>query len=238
MPRKRTAHENIWNFVCYQRTQQALVAAHELVGQRQPLSAITGAAGAGKTFSAEHYISRHDDCRLAVCPTRHLATPRAILAAVAEAIGIAERPRHLSVLYDRLRDTLSALKLFVVMDEADQLRAADMDMLRYLAEDSDCGFCFLGCPSLTTVLQQKPALARRVGYRYNIPVAKQEEVQRMLLRRFEAPVIAEIYRQTNGNLGHLERMLHFLEGPEARGEAITPEDIAGGAQAFLLGAVA
>lgn len=238
MSRRRTAHENIWRFACYQRTQQALQMAQELVGQPQPLSVITGLAGAGKTFCAEHYVARNGHARIGVCPTKHLSTPRTILLAVAEAVGVRERPGYTQPLYEAVRARLAGGQLFVILDEADQLRAADMDLLRYLAEEADAAFCFLGCPSVLTVLAQRPALQRRVGVYYDIPAASPAEVERMLSSRFDEATVGEIYRQTGGNLGHLERMLRFLEGPEQRGLQITPQRIQEGAARYLLGAVA
>jgi DNA transposition AAA+ family ATPase len=236
--RRRTAHENIWRFACYARTQQVLEMAQGLVGQSEPLSVVTGLAGAGKTVCAEHYVSRNAGARIGVCPTRHLSTPRTILLAVAEAVGVRERPRYTQPLYEAVRARLAGGQLFVILDEADQLRAADMDLLRYLAEEADAGFCFLGCPSVLTVLAQRPALQRRVGVHYAIPPATPDEVTRMLASRFDEKTISEIYRQTGGNLGHLERMLRFLSGPESRGQRITPQRIQECAANYLIGAVA
>lgn len=239
MIRRRTAHDNIWHFGCFQRTQQALAKAHALVGQPQPLAVITGDAGSGKSFSAEHYASGRSDVALAVCPPTHLATPLALLLAVAEAVGMVDRPRRVATAYESLRRVLEGRPRLVILDEADQVRSArDLDVLRYLADETDTAFCFLGCPSLETVVKAKAPLARRVGYRYPIGPATDVEVKRVLAKYYTEEIAVAIYRQSGGNIGYLERILRFLADPELQGKPITPELIAAGAEKYLMVGVA
>lgn len=238
MPRVKTVHGNVWHFKSFLRTQQAFAQARALSSAHRPLSLVSAESGAGKTFCAEYYAEHTEGVRIAVCPPKHLSTPRTLLLAIAEAVGLAHLPRHTMDLQTSLRNHLAPQKCFVILDEADRLRPADMDLIRDLAEQSGAAFCFLGCPSLLNVIAQVPPTQRRVTFRYEIQRAEEDEVRGELGKRFDQEdVVGEIISQAAGNIGHLERLLAVIDSrpgdkpPSAR-------DIRAAARRYLLQAKA
>lgn len=237
MPRKPVLHADLWNFDSFRLAQDAFNAAHELANSRQPLSCITAQAGEGKTFNAEYFAAAHPDTRIAVCPPRDLSKgPRPLLAAIAGAVGLTDQHAYATHLFADLVSRLSRSKYFLVVDEADRLTASKADLLRELAEQSDTAICFLGCPSLLSVLARVPATHHRIGFAFEIPPVHEADIQ-VALKGFDAETVAEIYNQTRGNIRHLEALLKLVGQLRGRGPEppkVTPAIIRRLAGRFLM----
>ena len=229
MPRRRAVltPNNIWRVAPFEETQTALAAAQGLAHSRRPLSLITGPAGCGKSFSAEYYANGHPRVHVAVCPPHDVLTPKVLMLAVAESLGIvgAGFVRN-SDLFAALVSRLAADPCLLIIDEADRLYASNADLLRELTELSETRVCFLGYPSLRSILARVPATHHRIGFSHAIPPVALEDYRQVLFGRFEDVLIMEIYEQTAGNLRHLEALLALLDVASSRGtRTLTPKVI-------------
>lgn len=145
---------------------------------------IAGAPGVGKTVTAQEYARRSPSVWL-VTAEPCFATPRALLEALADAVGVPEggSGRRISRrIADRVRGTGGLL----VLDEAQHLTPAALDQLRVLHDVAGIGIALVGNEGVSLRIegyarsQHHAQLFSRVGMRVPRPRATRADVAVLL----------------------------------------------------------
>lgn len=227
MPRRSVLKPQIWQLPSFRNTVRHFDTCRDLADTNRPLSVVTAAAGDGKTFCAEWYAHNHRGVRHAFCPPRDILTPRSLLEELCRALGIAPVGTRLAQLFELITATVLADKAYLIIDEADRLRASNIDLLRDLAEQASCPLTFLGCPGLLVTMEYAPAAVHRVGFRYTMPACRAEHVHKLFDTQFGPDVTSRLYERTRGNLRHLEGLVallaHVRDGDQAA--TLSPDDV-------------
>jgi DNA transposition AAA+ family ATPase len=124
------------------------------------------------------------------------------------------------------------VKPFLIVDEAERMSGALLDLVRDVAQDSRTPICLVGQPEVIATLARVPATHHRIGFRY--------KMQEVLLADYSATLMGEstetiqaIYLETQGNLRHLDRVLALLADDNLKGKTITPTIVKALAQQFM-----
>jgi len=239
MPRRPVLKPYVWPIPSFRHTVKALEFAAKLVDTNMPLSVISAAAGEGKTFAAEFFCQAHPrHARHCFCPPRNILTPMFLLEKVSLALGQEPVGHRVSMLYNAVAKILSERKYFLIMDEADRLRAADLDMMRDLSEEAGVAICFMGCPGLLTVLEYAAPTKHRVGYKFMMPRLTDADLHKVFDARFDTAVVDTLWDHTAGNLRHIEAVLGLIAKAENGSDSVqvTPDLVHAIAADCLLGA--
>ena len=236
MSRSARRGDEVWNTKPFQATMQVLESAY---GARDEhvFTMITAPAGRGKSFAAEVFVERHTDCILTSMPPRVLMTPRQFLDRIGGAFGM-EWPQN-AARWSVVKEIAAALKTrggILIVDEADELSLPLAKLLRTIAEESERQVCLVGCPSVIEVLRRHEPLVHRVGFRYEIPPIKLQDLEEIIPRTFPAESLQQIIRETRGNLRHVDKLIGLLRGVKSdRGHGgVTPTIVKRIAAKFLI----
>lgn len=210
MKRRPVLKPNVWNVPAFKHTVSALAACRELGTTRQPLGLITAPAGDGKTFAAEWYVQANQRVAHAFCPPKLLLTTRSLAERLYESVGKQCPPGRNAAIYDELAIYLRAERTFLIVDEADRLGAAEVDLLRELSELAGIPITLMGCPGILATLARVPAARHRIGFHFTVPPVAEADLHKLFDGQFSPEVVAALYRHTHGNLRHVESLLENL----------------------------
>lgn len=220
MPRLPVDLSQVWRMSAFEDSQQGL---NNLRKYSRPLSLFTAPAGSGKSFSAEWYAQRHSDVRIARCNPQLVMTPLCLLHEIAEALNCTERHTYKALQYEALQShLLSHDKVFLIIDEAEQMSSGMLDIVRGLADSTRTPTCLMGCPEVEVHLRRVPATHHRIGFHYEMPKIFAVDLSTNLLGAHSPETLQAIYAATDGNLRHLTRLLELLADDDLRGKTITP----------------
>jgi DNA transposition AAA+ family ATPase len=177
-------------------------------GIKAPLALVTGAHGAGKT-TALRYIAHHDDALLWECRPGYQA--KHVLRDIAEKLGINAGTgwqMQTSIVVDQL---IAAPRMFV-FDEAQRLDYAGMDLLKYLADQSQSTFFLSASPSLEKRIERWPDIASRCSVRVRVSTMKLDELVELYQNDgFSLDSLTEIHRLTSGVMRTLKALLSEID---------------------------
>lgn len=162
-------------------------AFHALFRQAQFLPTIVsvvGAPGVGKTRAAEEYAGLSPNVWMVTALSGH-PSGRWLLEELARVMRLTERggsQRLASVIIDRLRGSRALL----IVDEANHLASATLDLLRGIHDQARCGIALVGNPRVISRLEGSresdfAQLFRRLGGRINRQKPTRADVDRLLL---------------------------------------------------------
>jgi general secretion pathway protein A len=184
-----------------QRHRDAL--AHLLYGVGQGGSGgfvqLTGEVGTGKTTLCRCLLEQVPERTRIALVLNPLMSPRELLVAICEELGIDTRGIEDSskALVDRLNETLlrahaAGERVVVVIDEAQNLSPESLEQVRLLtnletAKDKLLQMVLLGQPELRQLLQRQNLrqLAQRITARYHLAPLNQDESRAYVLHRMK-----------------------------------------------------
>lgn len=209
-----------------------------------------GPPGVGKTVSARRYA--HQDlvdhllanCRMLDLPTFPEALESATLFYTPSVThsprglekDIAAGRRQLNdfhywmrdamdkkIVHDLPRGTPEVTELIIV-DEADRLKTASLELMRDIYDRSELGLVFVGMPGIEKRLARYPQLYSRVGFVHHFRPLSGDEIQFVLQHKWQqlglsldlsdftdAEAVASITRITNGNFRLVQRLLSQVQ---------------------------
>lgn len=130
-----------------QRRVWAAIREAHLMGE---IGVITADSGAGKTRVVEDYVERNPGSILIKCHPNFPA--RAVLFEIAKQAGIEARGSVHDVLMS-IWDKLDGSGKVIIMNEAEHLKAAVLDVVRSINDECGVGIIYTGIPRLSTLLQ-------------------------------------------------------------------------------------
>jgi DNA transposition AAA+ family ATPase len=111
----------------------------------------------------------------------------------------------------------------LIVDEANRLKDAGLELMRDFADRGEFGLVFLGMPGLDKRLQRAPQLYSRIGFAHEIAPLSEEETRFFLQQRWSHRVsahsedftdqeaVAAIIRITQGNMRLIDRLMMQVE---------------------------
>lgn len=177
-------------------------------GVKAPLALVTGAHGAGKT-TALRYIAHNDDALLWECRPSYQA--KHLLRDIAHKLGINAGTgwqMQTSIVVDQL---IAAPRMFI-LDEAQRLDYAAMDLLKYLADQSGSTFFLSASPSLEKRIERWPDIASRCSVRVRVSTMKHEEFVELYQNDgFTLEALTEVHRLTSGVMRTVQALLREID---------------------------
>jgi DNA transposition AAA+ family ATPase len=111
----------------------------------------------------------------------------------------------------------------LIVDEANRLRDAGLELIRDFADRGEFGLVLLGMPGLEKRLMRAPQLYSRIGFAHEMEPLSDEETRDFLVKRWSHRVkaysddftdkeaVATILRITRGNIRLIERLMMQVE---------------------------
>ncbi|PZP33632.1 MAG: ATP-binding protein [Kocuria rhizophila] len=233
-----------------------------------------GPPGVGKTLSARHYAGTDqweqwqcvftDD--LGPVPERVLDARTAFftptVAATARQIdqGLPRACQQISFAVDyaehglvdpyvHIESRSSGRTELLIIDEADRLKATELEQVRDYFDRHHMGVILIGMPGIEKRLARYPQLYSRIGFAHEYRQLTPDELTAVLTRRLpaaadpadggvaHATAVATIVRVTAGNFRLVDRLLTQIERVQAVNnlDELTPEIVEAARQALLIG---
>ena len=101
-----------------------------------------GAAGMGKTVTCEHYRDNHPNVWL-ITPTAITGCKKGVMTLLGQALGI-KAGKSLAELQTECVERMRGRDGLIIVDEAQQMPPASMDLLRQVAEGASVGLAYSG----------------------------------------------------------------------------------------------
>src|SRR5579871_829590 len=202
----------------------------------EPLITFTGRSAVDEfypykpfTFAAAHASAALQECRtvfytapVAASPARIERQVLALFAAFSYLIEAANERHQGKEEFLVTRRSSHFIELLIV-DEANGLKDAGLDILRDLYDKGRFGVVLLGMPGLDKRLQRAPQLYSRVGFAHKMEPLSEEETRFFLDQRWRHRVnassddftdreaVAAILRITRGNIRLIDRLMMQVE---------------------------
>lgn len=144
---------------------KAIHATCDLAWQDMSINLIFSPAGYGKTEGLMSYAQAHPDYTIYY---RVLSTdrPKEVLDGIKSAMGM--DPVRMSM-SDRIRSIQERLRVepqLLIIDEADQLRVATLNILREIWDDGNCAIIIAGLPRIKVILERGDDMLQNLAQLY------------------------------------------------------------------------
>jgi DNA transposition AAA+ family ATPase len=170
---------------------------------RAPLALVTGTHGAGKS-TAFRYYAHHREVLMWECGPRY--SEKHLMGDIVRELGVSAgegwRERTSYVM-----NQLAASPRTFLLDEAQRLNYAGMDLLKYLADNSGSTFALAASPSLEKRIDRWEDISSRCTVRLRVSTISVEEfVELYQAEGFSLETLTELHRLSKGVL----RTVHAL----------------------------
>ncbi|MCE5212139.1 MAG: ATP-binding protein [Deltaproteobacteria bacterium] len=181
----------------FERVCNDLTSAASLIGPS--LAMITGPAGRGKTEAAKHYAVNSDAIYI---PPMNIRTPAMILREIAfELDGV--RPSRSDACLGVIGEAMKKSRRLIMIDEADLLQMACLEMLRNVNERFACPIMLIGEDELKGKLGSRRRLSSRVRHRLEFASINQPDItyyfRSALGQKIGADVATAIHHYAKGD---------------------------------------
>jgi DNA transposition AAA+ family ATPase len=172
------------------------------------LALITGAHGAGKT-TALRYIAHHEDVLFWECKPGYQA--KHVLLDIAQRLGI-NTGQGWQMQTSITAEQMAENPRIFLLDEAQRLDYAGMDLLKYLADFSGSTFVLSASPSLEKRIDRWPDIASRCSVRARVATISAEEfVELYQADGFTPETLVELHRLSKGVMRTVQALLREID---------------------------
>lgn len=175
---------------------------------RAPLALITGSHGAGKT-TALRYYAYSQDVLMWECPPRY--HEKWLMKDLAKRLGISAGVswgEQSSIVAEQL----AAAPRTFLLDEAQRLNYAGMDVLKFIADASGSTFVVSASPSLEKRIDRWDDISSRCTVRVRVKAVSAEEFLRLYKDEgFRDEALLELHKLSNGVMRTIKAMLREID---------------------------
>ena len=181
----------------FEKICRELESTTSLVGPS--LAMVTGPAGRGKTEAAKHYVIGGSACYI---PPMNIRTPAMLLREISFELG-GVRPRRSEDCLAVIAEEMKKERRLIIIDEADLLAMAILEMLRNVNERYACPIMLIGEENLKGKVESRRRLGSRVRRRMEFaPISAQDIAfyfKRCLNLKLSADALAETHKYSRGD---------------------------------------
>jgi DNA transposition AAA+ family ATPase len=127
------------------QTSAIVMERCEQARKDRDLVMLCGPAGISKTFSLREYVRRRaeqNDYKMLLVTANAVTTPRALMLSMCRLLGIARR-KDTHTLVEEIIDKLNEYAHLILVDEANHLNVAGLELLRHIHDMTECGMVLL-----------------------------------------------------------------------------------------------
>jgi Cdc6-like AAA superfamily ATPase len=190
----------------------------EIVG----IGLVYGHPGLGKTMTVEHYHSqsrKRDRVRTYLVRALAIWTEASMLKDLLLAMGIDPREYRKDLMFDTLKDALTAQPAIFLIDEADSFAESRrlVTILKDLHDVTGCCFLLVGEQRVESIFRRYTAFYNRINTSaiVNLTGYTQADVEAVIEQRCEIPVeldvCAEIYRTNSRSMRSVIDTIRAME---------------------------
>ncbi|MFQ5723013.1 MAG: AAA family ATPase [Terriglobia bacterium] len=190
--------------------------------REKELVALYGPPGISKTFSLREYVRRRaaaGDHRVLLITANSVTTPRALLESLCRLLSLSTRKKTYALVEDVI-DKLNQAPHLILVDEANHLTVAGLELLRHIHDMTECAIVLIGTKRLFDLLtnggrksQDLEQLWSRVGIHDLLPglsPAEVRQITRTSLGNLNEAAMVEIQRTTGRSARRLVKLVPRL----------------------------
>ncbi len=177
------------------------------------IAVVVGAAGAGKTTALRQYASESKSAYLIEVDASF--TKSVLISEIAQAVGVELKGGNPAII-KRIITTLKDRDAVLIIDEADYLSDASLELVRrIIADKAQTGVVFAGLPRLEYKLRNlrndHEQLTSRVGALVEIGKMKRNDASKILANvwpELEKETFEELFNLSNGSVRTLTKLIN------------------------------
>jgi DNA transposition AAA+ family ATPase len=185
----------------------------EMAHDYKNIALITGEAGAGKTTACRRYALDNPGAAIVVYACAEM-NRQELLSAIAGELGL-ERKGNKAALIERIVEELQGRDMVVIVDQADYLKDATLELLRCVIVDmAESGLALVGLPRLNGRLRSlkndHDQLLSRVGAALKLGRMKTEDAElitRSVWNKISEDALGELVKNAAGSVRMLANLL-------------------------------
>jgi len=207
---------------------------------------VTARPGVGKTEAIGAWRRKHSAVRHVAIVVDVLTSPRPVLTALVQTLGLGATAGNAQSLYlmkRRVAERLAEDPILIILDEADLLTVRAFELLRSIwdctselvGENGECAFplAFFGAPKLRLMLEKDELerLHRRIFHAAELPPLARKELELILATNwkqlsFEPAAIDQLLALSRGSFGWINNIMRTAARLAVKdGQRVTPEII-------------
>lgn len=198
---------------------------------KAPLMSLTGAHGVGKT-TACRYFAETSGALMWQCKPG--TKPKHLLREIARALGI-EGGQGWDMQTSIVSAQLAESPRVFLLDEAQRLDYAGLDLLKWLADESGSTFALIASSSLETRISRWPDIDTRCPVKVRVDPLSLSELRSIYESEgYSREALVEIHRQTQGIMRNLNYLMLHLQEAFARSQTVSgPKQLSSAHVRFL-----
>ena len=205
------------------KTSAIVMERCEEARQQRELVVLYGPPGISKTFSLREYVRQRadqEDSKVLLITVNSVTTPRALVESLCRLLALSTRkPAH--ALLERVIDQLNCDPHLIIVDEANHLDVAALELLRHIHDMTECGMVLVGTKRLFDLFtnggrksQDLEQLWSRVGIHDLLPGLSASDVRQIAttsLGHLNEAALQEIQRTARGSARRLAKLIPRLK---------------------------
>jgi len=205
------------------RTSALVMERCEEARQQRELVVLYGPPGISKTYALREYARRQADAgnhKILLLTANAVTTPRALLLMLCRLLGLPTQKRTHTLVED-VTEKLNRDLHLILVDEANHLNIAGLELLRHIRDMTECGMVLVGTQRLYDLFtnggrksQELEQLWSRVAIHDLLPGLTAAEVRQMAeasLGKLKQQTLGEIQRTTRGSVRRLAKLVPRLK---------------------------
>ncbi len=205
------------------KTSALVMERCEEARQQRELVVLYGPPGISKTYALREYVrgrAEAGDHKILFLTANAVTTPRALLLMPCRLLGLLAQGRAHTLVEDVI-EQLNQDPHLILIDEANHLNIAGLELLRHIHDMAECGMVLVGTQRLYDLFtngghksQELEQLWSRVGIHDLLPGLTAAEVRQMAqasLGKLNEETLGEIQRTTRGSVRRLGKLMPRLK---------------------------
>lgn len=205
------------------RTSRLVMERCEEARQHRELVVLYGPSGISKTFALREFVRQRADAgdsNILLITANAVTTPRALILMLSRLLALPTRGQAY-LLVEQVIDKLNKDPHLILVDEANHLNVAALEVMRHVHDMTECGLVLVGTQRLYDLFtnggrksQDLEQLWSRVGIQDLLPGLAPSEVGQIAkasMAQVNDAAITEIQRTTRGSTRRLTKLMPRLK---------------------------
>lgn len=205
------------------KTSEIVLERCEEARQQKEMVVLYGPPGISKTFSLREYVRRRadqGDHKVLLVTATSVTTPKALAESLCCMLALPLR-KVAHTLVEQVVERLNADPHLILVDEANHLDVAGLEVLRHIHDMTECGMVLVGTKRLYDLFtnggrksQDLEQLWSRVGIHDLLPGLSPAEVRQIAqasMGKLNSTALEEIERTTRGSARRLAKLVPRLK---------------------------